>query len=297
MTAALALTVLLVGMSLVLDRAPWFARGPLTRRLSPYCRRPVTGSARTIEGLRELLGPGLGRVAGQLTRLSNPDESLSARLEFVGAAVGPTRVRLVQVAVSTVAGLLAIAAVLQRPLTPVVSVALLTGAPALAALSIEHRLNRAVELRRQQLLAELPVLAEQLGMLLAAGYSVTGAIGRLADRSDGTIADELQRIGRRIGHGLSEHEALAEWADRSRLDAVRRLVSVLALRRESSDLGALIAEEARSIRATAHQDLIEDIERRGQLVWIPVTVATLVPGLLLLAVPFISAMAHVSGTG
>jgi hypothetical protein len=39
------------------------------------------------------------------------------------------------------------------------------------------------------------------------------------------------------------------------------------------------------------------IERRSQLVWIPVTVATLVPGLIFLAVPFMSAMAQVTGGG
>jgi hypothetical protein len=57
----------------------------------------------------------------------------------------------------------------------------------------------------------------------------------------------------------------------------------------------LIAAEARSVRAEAHRELIESIERRAQLVWIPVTVATLVPGLIFLAVPFYSAMAQVAG--
>jgi hypothetical protein len=38
------------------------------------------------------------------------------------------------------------------------------------------------------------------------------------------------------------------------------------------------------------RELIEQIERRAQQVWIPVTVATLVPGAVLLAVPFIEAL-------
>jgi hypothetical protein len=50
------------------------------------------------------------------------------------------------------------------------------------------------------------------------------------------------------------------------------------------------------VRSEAHRALIETIERRGQLVWVPVTVATLVPGLILLAVPFLSAVAMVTGT-
>ena len=35
---------------------------------------------------------------------------------------------------------------------------------------------------------------------------------------------------------------------------------------------------------------METIERRSQQVWIPVTVATLLPGVLFLAVPFVEAM-------
>jgi hypothetical protein len=39
-----------------------------------------------------------------------------------------------------------------------------------------------------------------------------------------------------------------------------------------------------------HRHTIEAIERRAQQVWVPVTVATLVPGVMLLAVPFLSAL-------
>jgi hypothetical protein len=44
------------------------------------------------------------------------------------------------------------------------------------------------------------------------------------------------------------------------------------------------------VRQEVHRSLVETIERRAQTVWIPVTVATLVPGVLLMAVPFLSAM-------
>ena len=68
------------------------------------------------------------------------------------------------------------------------------------------------------------------------------------------------------------------------------LGELLALNREAGDLGRLIAEEARSIRREVQRELIEVIERRGQQVWIPVTVATLVPGVLFLAVPFVEGL-------
>ena len=101
----------------------------------------------------------------------------------------------------------------------------------------------------------------------------------------------------RVRQGLSETEALREWAAVADVDGVDRLVHVLALNREASDLGRLISEEARSIRRDVQRELVETIERRGQQVWIPVTVATLLPGVVFLAVPFLDALSLFSGSG
>ena len=78
--------------------------------------------------------------------------------------------------------------------------------------------------------------------------------------------------------------------------ALDRLVSVLALNRQAGDLGRLIGDEARAIRRDVHRQLVETIERRGQQVWIPVIVATLVPGVIFLAVPFIDALRQFANT-
>jgi hypothetical protein len=74
------------------------------------------------------------------------------------------------------------------------------------------------------------------------------------------------------------------------VEAVDRLVSVLTLHSEAADLGRLVSSEARQARRDLHRRTVETIERRAQQVWIPVTVATLVPGAILLAVPFLSAL-------
>jgi tight adherence protein C len=76
----------------------------------------------------------------------------------------------------------------------------------------------------------------------------------------------------------------------ARVDAVGRLVAVLALHTETADLGRLVTAEARQARREQHRRTIESIERRAQQVWVPVTVATLVPGVILLAVPFLAAL-------
>ena len=127
-------------------------------------------------------------------------------------------------------------------------------------------------------------------MLLSAGYSLGQALTRIANRSDAAIAVDLSVVVGRLQQGVDESRALREWADLACVPALDRLLGVLALNREATDLGALITEEARSARSEVHRELIEQLERRAQQVWIPVTVATLIPGVLFLAVPFLEAI-------
>ena len=140
------------------------------------------------------------------------------------------------------------------------------------------------------------MISEQIGMLLSAGYSLGTALDRVARRGTGACAQDLARVGRRVRQGLSDADALQEWAELADVAAVDRLVGVLSLNRDTGDLGRLIAEEARSIRREVQRQLTAQIERRAQQVWIPVTVATLVPGTIFLAVPFLQAMRLFAGS-
>jgi Flp pilus assembly protein TadB len=176
-----------------------------------------------------------------------------------------------------------------RPPGPV-TLLVIVGLPLLAFLLVEQELARRSDRWQQRLFLELPVVSEQLGMLLSAGYSLGASLARLSQRSDGAVARDLRRVVGRTRQGVDERRALTEWAAVASVPAVDRLVAVLALNREAADLGGLITEESRAVRAEVHRELIETIEKHAQQVWIPVTVATLVPGVLFLAVPFIEAM-------
>jgi tight adherence protein C len=294
-----SLAVLLGGTVLVLSELPWFRDRPLVERLRPYFpsvssdAAPATSS--TVRDLGHVLGPIAHDLGNRVSRALGVGADLPTRLQRAGWDPDAEAFRLRQVAHTLIALLVAGAVMIWLRPSPALSVAALLGSPALTLLAHEHALSRAGERRLQRLRAELPVLAEQLGLLISAGYSVTGALTRLSIRSHGIAAAELQRVLLRVRHGVAEHTALAEWAEASGLEAIGRLTAVLALHGETADLGLLVSEEARTIRAEAHRELLETIERRAQLVWIPVTVATLVPGLIFLAVPFTSAMSQVTG--
>ncbi len=296
MSRALLLAAALgwAGATLLLGRVRWFRRPSLTERVRPYLtgagtpvERPVGWS---LDAFREVLGPLARSTGARLSRLFGVSEEVAVRLERLHSPLDVTAFRLRQLGwVVGALGLALLGVVAVRPPGAVAAFVVL-GLPLLAFLLVEQELARRSAAWQRRLFLELPVVTEQLGMLLSAGYSLGAALARLSRRSDGAIAQDLRRVVGRTRQGISEEEALVEWARLASVPSVDRLVAVLALNREAADLGRLMADEARTDRAEVHRELIETIERRGQQVWIPVTVATLVPGVLFLAVPFIEAM-------
>jgi hypothetical protein len=292
--ALLSSIVLWAGSALVLSRVRWFARRPLVERLRPYAPGGIPVGTRTgllsVESFREVVGPLSREIGGKVARLFGVDEDIATRLERVHAPIGVTEFRVRQLAWS--AGGFAFGSIIAvaTGLPGAVGLLCVIGLPLLIFLALEQRLASESARWQRRVFLELPILAEQLGMLLSAGYSLGAALNRLAVRGKGNCGHDLARVCGRIRQGLGEVEALREWSALERVEALDRLVSILVLNREAGDLGRLIAEEARSTRRDVHRELVETVERRGQQVWIPVTVATLVPGVIFLAIPFIEAM-------
>ncbi len=298
--AVLAGLPLWIGSTLVLSRLRWFARPPLVERLRPYVPGGLTNGSGpgllSMTSFVEVIGPVSRSVGENLARMFGVSEDLALKLERLHSPHDATQFRVRQVGWMTGAMALAsLVALAARPPT-LISLFLVIGAPLLAFLILEQRVVAASTARQHRLFLELPVLAEQLGMLLAAGFSLGSAIHRLSVRGSGIGAQDLRRVESRIRQGLSETEALREWADVARVGALDRLVPILALNRQSADLGALISAEARAIRRDVQRELVETMERRNQSVWVPVTVATLVPGVIFLAIPFIEALRLFSGS-
>ena len=287
------------GLALLLAEVPWFSRRPLAERLRPHSSSGTgTATARSFSpsSFRDVVAP-LSQVLGErLARLLGVREPLAIRLERIHAPIDAGTFRLRQAAWSAVAfgcGL-ALTAALRPPLA--VALLCIAGAPLLAFLVVEQRLATQSAAWQRRLTLELPVVSEQLAMLLASGYSLGSALHRLAERGSGASAEDLRRVRVRIRQGLSDDEALREWSTVAGVPALERLVTVLALNRQASDLSRLVTNEAREIRRQLHRDLVTLMERRGQQVWIPVTVATLVPGVLFLSIPFIEALRQFAGS-
>lgn len=282
------------GATLLLSQWGRLSRPSLAERLRPFSPgaavEPRSGGVLSVESFREIVGPLVQGVGDKLATLFGVSEPLPVRLQRIHSPLSVTAFRIRQAAAAGAALLVAVvvAAGLQLPVA--VDLLIVIGAPLLAFLVIEQRLVQISERWKRDVAAELPVVSEQLAMLLNAGYSLGAAVARLAYRGRGCVARDLIIVVNRIRQGLSETDALREWADVARVEGVDRLVGILAMHSDTADLGSLVSAEARQARRDLHRRTIEAIERRDQQVWVPVTVATLVPGVILLAVPFLSAL-------
>ncbi|HRA33925.1 MAG TPA: type II secretion system F family protein [Acidimicrobiales bacterium] len=283
-----------VGTTLVLSELRWFSRRPLDERLLPYVpggwKRPPRLGVLSVGTFREVVRPLATAVGDLVGQVFGVRDDLPTRLARIHSPLDAAALRVRQLGWAGGVFVAAAALVLLAGPPTVLGALAVVGAPLLAFLVIEQQVITASTRWQRRLFLELPVVSEQIGMLLSAGYSLGGALERISRRGSGACARDLQRVGRRIRQGLSEAEALEEWAELADVPALHRLVGVLSLNRDTGDLGRLIAEEARAVRREVHRQLITQIDRRAQQVWIPVTVATLVPGTLFLAVPFLQAM-------
>jgi tight adherence protein C len=282
------------GATLALAELAWFRRVPLAERLRPYAAggmgRPAARGPLSVASFREAVGPVSTAVGERMARVLGVGEQLEVRLRRIHAPLDATAFRVRQVGTSAVGFGVATVLTLVVGLPAPAGVLVVLGAPALAFLVQEQSLAARSERWQRRVFLELPVVAEQLAMLLAAGWSLTAALHRLAARGSGAVATDLRRVHVRLGQGLGEAEALREWGATAGVPQLDRLVSVLALNHDTSELARLVAAEGRSIRRDVHRELLEAVERRNQSVWIPVTVATLVPGVLFLAIPFVEAL-------
>ncbi len=296
--AALSILVLWVGAAIMFSELRWFRRLGLAERLRPFepgGMRSAGRRNRTSRSFDEVLAPLANTIGERLSRGFGVSEELALRLERVHSHHDVSSFRTRQLAL-TMAGLaLTVLLLLVTQAPGAIALIAIIGGPLLAFLLVEQALARQSDRHQRRLFLELPVIAEQIGMLLSSGYSVNGALNRVAKRGHGACTTDLRRVANRIQQGLPTNQALVEWARIADVDSLHQLVSVLTLHQDTNDLGSLISNEARSMRRSLQRELIERIERRNQQVWIPVTVATLVPGVIFLAVPFMSALSGFSG--
>src|SRR4051794_1061337 len=194
--AVLCTLGLWVGTTLVLSQLRWFSRPPLVERLRPYSPTGMGGADRrgailSVDSFRDVIRPLCRALGERLARLFGVSEELGIRLDRIHSTDDVTGFRVRQVGWA-VAGFATgtLLAVALRPPAPIALLFVLSG-PLLGFLVPEQQVAAASDAWRRRLNLELPVVSEQLAMLLSAGYSLGAALNRLAARGGGNVAKDL----------------------------------------------------------------------------------------------------------
>ena len=262
--------LLAVGATLVLSEMRWFSRQPLVERLRPYGpggldRSASRGGMLSVASFREVIGPLARGVGERLAGLLGVSEDVEVRLRRIHARAGCDHVpsasaRLGRDRVRR--GRCSSPPPRSRPSGS--RCCSCSAARVLAFLIVEQQLAASSDQWKRRIFLELP------GGERAARHAHRcrllarrGAEPPRRARLTVPARPDLAGVCGRIRQGLTEVDALREWATIADVDALDRLVAVLALNREAGDLGRLVADEARSIRRDVQRELIEQIERRG----------------------------------
>ncbi|MGH9302014.1 MAG: hypothetical protein ACRD0E_09030, partial [Acidimicrobiales bacterium] len=244
MRLALGSGVLLwLGITLLLSQRRWFARLPLTERLAPYRSsasplasgrfrdRRQTANRSWVPGpesFREIILPIVTSVAQHLSRALGVREELAKKLERTHSPMAPSEFRTRQLGWVMVGLACGLALAAGSGLGPLFGLLATLGLPLLAFMVVEESLSKRSRGWQQRCLLELPVVAEQLAMLISAGFSIGGALNRVAARGRGVCAVDLARVCARIRQGMPESMALAEWSGLVGVPALDRVVAVLS---------------------------------------------------------------------
>jgi histone H3/H4 len=135
-----------------------------------------------------------------------------------------------------------------------------------------------------------PLLFENLTQVLSEGRSFDVALKAATENS----GFEFYHI---FGRGLSEpipyedqREYLITAANVFSLPRLRLLLEVTRDRRISSEIPQIVNAVREAVSEDIHRDTLKLVEHRSQLVWIPVSIAVLIPGTMLLLIPLFNTL-------
>jgi Flp pilus assembly protein TadB len=201
--------------------------------------------------------------------------------------------RLLGLAVATAFGSFAVELALSPSFLLSVLIATALGG-VLSGCSVLILFDRSTKIRRS-LVASYPALLERVSMLVGSGRSLTGSFEQLSKDRQGPWTPWLVDIHTHLqqGHGLADE--LSTISALLHLDEIDRLVEVVSVHSLTAELPWLLSNEMEVLQRRRRLQLTETLEKRSQLVWIPVSVAILIPGTLLLVIPLISALKFFGG--
>lgn len=299
--AALGLAVGLSLLVLMLSSPP-ARRITLADRIAPFVREQPRPSsllgdpepARPGSNLLRFVTPSARSLSALIDRWVGGSASVRRRLDALGSGRTVEDIRLEQVTwgaigVAIGAGLGAIVTVASGRLQ-IASILLLAAAGAVGGvLGRDWWLTVQVRKRNERIIAEFPVVAELLALVVTAGESPQGALERVSRLVGGELGRALQTALAHTRSGTPLAEALEQMARASNLEPLSRFIDgfVIALER-GTPLAEVLRAQAADVREQSKRQLLERGARNEITMMVPVVflllpttvVFALFPGLL-----------------
>ncbi len=284
-----------LGLALVLVALPWGWRPSLVRRVEPQLRHHVpasgllqseTAAAGTWGSIGRIMTPVLQEGVRQLSRFNLGNHALERRLEAAGSTCSVPEYRAQQLMWAVAGGLvgivLAIAAVLNLGVHPVVGVLLVAALSVTGFFLRDNLLSAQIARRRSRILAEFPSVAELFALSVSAGDSAGGALERVARTAQGELAGEFRRVLADMRAGASVHTALKAGSRRIQLAPVERFIDgILVALERGTPLAEVLRAQAKDVRELSKRELMESAGQKEIAMMVP-----LVFGILPLTVVF-----------
>jgi tight adherence protein C len=264
-----ALLGLLAGIGgwLVVVGAPVRRTVPLLARVRPHLGVAPRGT--WWRPVLQALGRRLGSGRAVTERLAVLDP-WTVREDAVTAHRGEQLLAGCAGAVAT----LAVAWTVAGANVPAVLAALAVGSVG-GVLARDEVLARAVRRRREEIVADLPAVAELLALSVGAGENVAAAVERVA-AGQGPLCHGLRGALGRVRTGTPLLEALTELAGRWQVAPFSRFVDAVGIAVESgSPLAEVLRAQAAEARDAEHRRLLESGGRREVRMLVPVVFAIL----------------------
>jgi tight adherence protein C len=265
-----------LGLWLVTARVMTISRGSFEARVLSYLSdMPQLRRSDPAVGAGQVLRPLLRRTARVLDRAVGGSTSVHRRLQRAGLDMTVQDFRAQQVTSGVVAfsatAVLAISLAWRSP-ERAMPLAILTCLAALVGVMWrDNRLTAQVRSHEEQVLAELPVVAELLALAVAAGEGPVAALERVVRRSNGALSYELGRVLGDIRTGQPVASAFDDYASRTGLPVVARFANGIAVAVErGTPLAEVLHAQAGDVREARRRALIESGARREIAMMVPV---------------------------
>lgn len=270
------------GLSLIIFGAPPLRRPSLADRIAPFVReqprpsRLLTAPSPREGNLLRALMPRARAASRLLDKWVGGSASVRRRLDALDDGRSVEDIRFEQVVWGAVG--IAIGALLGVLITlfsgriQIASVLLLGGAGAMAGvLGRDWWLTVQVRRRDERIIAEFPVVAELLALVVTAGESPQGALARVSRLVGGELGRSLQGALADTRTGMPLTDALERVARASNLEPLSRFIDgiVIALER-GTPLAEVLRAQAADVREQSKRHLLERGARNELSMMVPV---------------------------